>query len=243
MVELAYRTYDADNHYYEPVDCFTRHMERDKLHLAFHLETVDGVEQPMVDGRLANTFVYGGFFRGNIARPGSLREMMRNIKKAGMLDESNPVVGPPERSWFQRDARIELMDRQDIEATLLFPSTGVVVEPTFQGNKEILYANYRAFNRWLEEDWGLGADRRIYGAPLISLLDVDEAVRELEWALDRGCRVINLTAGPAYGRSPGDPYFDPFWARMNEAKVIAGIHVGDAGYNARNAAAWGEDVV
>jgi predicted TIM-barrel fold metal-dependent hydrolase len=30
---------------------------------------------------------------------------------------------------------------------------------------------------------------------------------------------------------------------MNEAKVIAGIHVGDAGYNARNAAAWGEDVV
>jgi predicted TIM-barrel fold metal-dependent hydrolase len=243
MVELAYRTYDADNHYYEPVDCFTRHMQRDKLHLAFHLETVDGVEQPMVDGRLANTFVYGGFFRGNIARPGSLREMMRNIKKAGMLDESNPVVGPPERSWFQRDARIELMDRQDIEATLLFPSTGVVVEPTFQGNREILYANYRAFNRWLLEDWGLGADRRIYGAPLISLLDVDEAVRELEWALDHGCRVINLTAGPAYGRSPGDPYFDPFWARMNEAKVIAGIHVGDAGYNARNAAAWGEDVV
>jgi predicted TIM-barrel fold metal-dependent hydrolase len=135
------------------------------------------------------------------------------------------------------------MDRQGVESTLLFPSTGVCVEPTFRGDKTTLYANYRAFNRWLEEDWGLGADGRLYGAPLISLLDVDEAVAELEWALARGCRVVNLTAGPAYGRSPADPVFDPFWARMNEARVICGIHVGDAGYNARNAAAWGEDVV
>jgi predicted TIM-barrel fold metal-dependent hydrolase len=243
MVELAYATFDADNHYYEPVDCFTRHMDRDKSHLAFHLEQIDGLEQPVVDGRIANTFIYGGFFRGNIARPGSLREMMRNIKKAGMLDQSNPVVGPAEQSWFERDARLELMDRQGVEATLLFPSTGVCVEPTFRGDKETLYANYRAFNRWLAEDWGLGADGRLYGAPLISLLDVDEAVEELEWALEQGCRVINLTAGPAYGRSPGDPYFDPFWARVNEAKVVCGIHVGDAGYNARDAAAWGEDVV
>ena len=28
MVELPYATVDADNHYYEPVDGFTRHIER-----------------------------------------------------------------------------------------------------------------------------------------------------------------------------------------------------------------------
>ncbi len=29
---------------------------------------------------------------------------------------------------------------------------------------EVLYPSVRAFNRWLEEDWGYGRDRRIYGA-------------------------------------------------------------------------------
>ena len=243
MVELPYATVDADNHYYEPVDCFTRHIEADKAHLAFHLEVLDGVEQPVIDGRSAATFIYGGFMRDHIARPGSMREMLRNVKKGAMTDVTNPVVGPAERAWFERDARLELMDRQHVASTLLFPSTGVCVEPTFQGDKATLYANYKAFNRWLAEDWGLGADGRLYGAPLISLLDVDEAVAELDWALERGCKVINLTAGPAYGRSPADPHFDPFWARMDEARVICAVHVGDAGYNRRNAAAWGEDVV
>jgi hypothetical protein len=27
MIPLGYRIYDADNHYYEPDDCFTRHIE------------------------------------------------------------------------------------------------------------------------------------------------------------------------------------------------------------------------
>ena len=27
MPTLPYRIYDADNHYYEPDDCFTRHIE------------------------------------------------------------------------------------------------------------------------------------------------------------------------------------------------------------------------
>ena len=241
MTELGYLSVDADNHYYEPVDCFTRHMDRDKMRFAFQLAVVDGAEQTVVDGRPVDTFIPGGFMRGNIAKAGSLREMMRNIKKAGMLDETNPVVGPPERAWFEREERLALMDRQGISATLLFPSTGVCVEPSFGGDATVLYANYRAFNRWLAQDWGLGADGRLYGTPLLSLLDVDQAVAELEWALDHGCRAFNLSAGPVYGRSPADPHFDPFWARVNEAKVLCAIHVGDAGYNAREAAFWGED--
>ena len=36
----------------------------------------------------------------------------------------------------------------------------------------------------------------------------------------RGAKVVLLPTGPAYGRSPGDPYFDPIWARLNEAGVV-----------------------
>lgn len=241
MAELPYTTFDADNHYYEPVDCFTRHMPAEHRHLAFQLAVVGGREQPVVDGRPVVPMAAGGFFRGETPRPGSLREMMRTIKKSGTREGGrSPLVGPIEPGAFDRDTRIAWLDANGIEATLMFPSTGVTVEPTFGGDPDLIWLNYRAFNRWLEEDWGLGSAGRIYSAPLISLCDRDAACAELDWALERGCRVVNLSAGPANGRSPGDPWFDPFWARMDEARVICAIHVGDAGYNARLSADWGE---
>ena len=50
-----------------------------------------------------------------------------------------------------------------------------------------------------------------------------------------------LNAGPAYGRSPGDPYFDPFWARINEAGARSAYHIGEFWYNEHLSPAWGLD--
>ena len=36
-----------------------------------------------------------------------------------------------------------------------------------------------------------------------------------------------MAAGPAYGRAPADPYFDPFWARVNEAGLAVVYHIGE----------------
>ena len=51
-----------------------------------------------------------------------------------------------------------------------------------------------------------------YGAALpdkeaMSLLDVNEAVKDLEWALSRGARMIGMRPGPQGGKSPADPVF------------------------------------
>ncbi len=43
----------------------------------------------------------------------------------------------------------------------------------------------------------------------MSLRDLDRSVAELEHVLDRGARIVLFPTGPAGGRSPGDPYFDP----------------------------------
>ena len=100
---------------------------------------------------------------------------------------------------------------------------------------------FRAFNRWLVEDWGTEYQNRIFAAPYISLADVDEAVAELEWALDQGARTVVMRAaapttdgGP---RSPSDEMFDPFWARVNEAGITVVVHAGDAGLSSNGYAA------
>ena len=71
MATLPYATFDADNHYYEPPDCFTRHMPADRRHLAFQLAEVEGRRQPVVDGRPVTVLSPDGFFGEEAALPGS----------------------------------------------------------------------------------------------------------------------------------------------------------------------------
>src|ERR1043165_321301 len=98
---------------------------------------------------------------------------------------------------------------------------GVGVEEDLHADfpPDVTYANLEAFNRWLAEDWGFGADGRVIGVPLLSLLDPDLAVAELDRVLAGGARLVPLRPGPIYGRSPADPIYDPFWSRLEEAGV------------------------
>ena len=43
---------------------------------------------------------------------------------------------------------------------------------------------------------------------------------------------MHLSAGPVAGRSPADPYFDPFWAHGRRGRRCrSSFHIGDAGYS------------
>ena len=104
-------------------------------------------------------------------------------------------------------------------------------------------ATLRAFNRWLEEDWGFSYRDRIVAVPMLLLADPDAAVEELEWLLARGARMVHLRPAPVptdngRGRSFGHPAHDPVWARLAEADVPVAFHLGDSGYE-MFAGAWG----
>jgi predicted TIM-barrel fold metal-dependent hydrolase len=132
------------------------------------------------------------------------------------------------------------MDAQGVEACLLLPTMGVGIEPQLREDPEVLYPSLRAFNRWLEEDWGYGADGRVFGAPLCSLFDLDAGLGELERLLAAGARFVILTAGPpAPGRSPAEPCYDPFWARCEEAGVNVVFHIGRTPFSEMYNVPWG----
>jgi predicted TIM-barrel fold metal-dependent hydrolase len=150
----------------------------------------------------------------------------------------------PLRAEYQdRDARLAVMDEQGLEAVVLFPTLACGIEQALRDDIPATVATLRAFNRWLDEDWGFSYQDRLFGVPMLSLADPDAAIAELEWVLGRGARLVHLRPAPVptengRGRSFGHPDHDPVWARLAEADVPVAFHLGDSGYE-MFAGAWG----
>jgi hypothetical protein len=232
---------DADTHYYEATDAFTRHLPPE-LSTAFRWVTLDnGARRLLVNGYLQRGIINPTF--DPIARPGALQAM---FKDEGSFDysRSGDDLEPLRVEYQDRDARLAVMDLHGVEQTWVFPTLAVAIEQLLFGDTRLHCAALRALNRWMDEDWGLDHLGRIHAVPCLTLADVDWAIEELEWALGRGARLIHLISAPvpggAHGRSPADPAFDPFWARVAEAGVTVALHSCDAGYYAQQSVHWSE---
>ena len=232
----TYDVIDADNHYYETDDCFSRHIDPRFADRAINIRRGDdGLGKIYIgDQRLAFMSVSPADY---VVPPGAFRPWMERK----VLRSEVPVTSIPcDPAYQDRDLRLTRMDEQQLDAVVLFPTLGAVVEHELHDDPDVSFANLQAFNRWLEDDWGYSYQDRIFAVPLLSLLDLDRALIELERVLGLGARLVHLKAGPVYGRSPADPYFDPFWARVTEAGIPVVFHAGDAGYNELVTTNWGE---
>jgi predicted TIM-barrel fold metal-dependent hydrolase len=233
-VETATRTFDADNHYYEATDAFTRFMDPRMAKRAMQWADINGRQRLLVGGKV-NKFIPNPTF-DPVAKPGSLDEYFRgrNPQSKSMRDLFGDLE-PIRPEYRDRDARLAIMDQQGIDGCFLFPTLGVGMEEALAHDPEALVAAFHAFNQWLDEDWGYAYRERIFAAPMITLVDVNAAVAELDEVLARDARIVCIKGGPAHTpnglTSPGNARFDPFWARVNEAGVTVGIHSGDAGYS------------
>jgi predicted TIM-barrel fold metal-dependent hydrolase len=237
MSDANGKMFDCDNHIYEPNDAVTRYLPKDRLNQAITTVTLaSGDEGLLAAGRLVTGLDHP---IDKAHRPGALKEMLRQMKSGQPVETYQLEDLRPE--YLDRDARLKLMDEQRVDSALLYPATmGTMAEHYVRG-VEPLYANLHAYNEFLYDTWGFDRDGRIYTPAVLSLRDLDHAVQELDFVLARGARFVMLQAGPAYGRSPGDPYFDPFWARLNEAKANVAFHIGEYWYNENVAPAFGLD--
>ncbi len=241
MTDLPVRLFDCDNHIYEPADAVTRYLPEEALGRAITPVTLANGEQGLLAG---GRLVTGLDHPIDMAhRPGALKEMLRQLKTSQQSGHSveGYALEPLRPEYLEREPRLAVMDAQGIESAILYPATmGTMAEHYVRGIKP-LYDNVHAYNQFLHDDWGFDYQSRIYTPALLSLRDLDSAVRELEFVLERGAKFIMLNAGPAYGRSPADSYFDPFWARINEAGASVAYHIGEFWYNENVAPAWGYD--
>ena len=106
MPQLGYRLFDADNHYYETRDCFTRHMPQRLLGRAIRVAPDGEGRDRIWVGERPFTFLRNWSFT-HANRPGALRELLR---QKDYRDEASTLASPIRPEYQQRDARRALMD-------------------------------------------------------------------------------------------------------------------------------------
>jgi predicted TIM-barrel fold metal-dependent hydrolase len=265
--DLPYQIMDADNHFNEPADCYERYIDPQQRHLAIrYVKDAHGQSMQLFAGRPSK-------FTGDqiVFSADTLKEMLGTDPTG----EDNPVETPgiflnrlnslkgltdtertelleqfreQRESYGNRELRLALMNEQGIQAALMFPASAHDIEYEFADNVDAIYANVRAFNRWMHEEVGFAYESRLFLPPYLPLADVDLALRELETLLAQGAPVIQIKSGHAHGggqnpyggRSIADPIYDPIWARINESNTRVAVHLGGTDYQ-KYGADWSED--
>lgn len=233
MSALPFPVYDADNHLYEPEEAFTRYLP-DKFKRDFYFVEHNG-RQKLVIGGMLSEFIPNPTF-AVVAGPGSHLVWYRaqNTEGKSLRELTGKAIRPPQ-SWRTGEGRMELLDEHQLHAALVFPTLASVIEERIGARGDVSAALFHSLNQWMAEEWGFARENRIFGVPFISLTDVDAAVAELEFVLERGARVMNIRPAPVPdirgSRSFGYPEYDPFWARVAEAGIFVAMHGSDSGYD------------
>jgi predicted TIM-barrel fold metal-dependent hydrolase len=224
--------FDADNHLYETQDAFTRHLPRQYKN-AIQYVTVNGRTKIAVGGRISE-YIPNPTFEV-VARPGAQEDYYRFGNPKGLSRRElfgEPIKSPP--AFREPASRLQLMDEQGLDRTLMFPTLASVLEERMKHDPALMHVAIHAFNQWLYETWQFNYADRIFATPVITLPIVEKAIEELEWALERGARAVLIRPAPVPGymgsRSFALPEFDPFWKKVVEADILVTLHSSDSGY-------------
>ena len=237
---VGYGLYDADEHYYEPEDVVSRHLEREFRRAVRWIE-LDGRKTLLVRDRLLGLIPNPTY--DPVGVPGSLETYFRSENVEGKELREIIEFQRIQPEYRDRAARVEVMDAQGVDFAWILPSLGLALEEMLSEDPATLHAVFRSYNRWLDDDWGYDRDGRIQTGPLISLVDPVEAELELARVIELGARFVTLrpapVAAPARSRSLGDPVHDRVWALAAEAGVVVAFHAADSGYGTYSLA-WGD---
>ncbi len=224
--------FDADNHLYETRDSLTKYLP-DSARRVIDYVDVRGRTKIVVRGHISDYIPNPTF--DVVARPGAQEEYFRLGNPEGK--SRREIFGEPMRAvpaFRGPAARLELMDEQGLDRTLMFPTLASLVEERLRDDPDLIHVVVHALNEWLHEAWTFDYGGRIFTTPVISLPVVDRAIEELEWVVERGARVVLIRPAPVPGyrgsRSFGLPEFDPFWEKVVEHDVLVAMHSSDSGY-------------
>src|SRR6185437_16328513 len=171
--------FDADNHFYETKDAFTRFLP-EKYKNAIQYVDIDGRTKIMIRGVLSDYIPNPTF--DVVARPGAQEEYFKHGNPEGK--SYREIMGEPMKAipaFREPGPRLEVMDELGIDYALMFPTLASLVEERMKDDPEMTHDVIHALNQWMHEQWSFNYKDRIFATPVITLPIVDRALEELEW--------------------------------------------------------------
>jgi len=129
-----------------------------------------------------------------------------------------------------RDVRRRLgdLDAEGIWAEVMYQSIGLwsaLIE-----DPQLIREAARAENEWLASEIQAVAPDRLVPAALMPMLQVDDAVAELQHAAELGLHLVSLPTGNPPGTEDyHHDSWEPLWAAAEEAGMVIGFHIGTDG--------------
>jgi predicted TIM-barrel fold metal-dependent hydrolase len=170
-----------------------------------------------------------------IAQPGAQEEYFKSGNPEGK--SRREILGKAMEcipAFRGPEARAKLMDELGLDKAIMWPTLASLVEERLYDDPDAIHASIHALNQWMLETWSFNYENRIFPTPVITLPIVEEAIKELEFVLDNGAKIILIRPAPVPGfrgrRSFALPEFDPFWKLVEEANIVVGMHASDSGY-------------
>ena len=121
-------------------------------------------------------------------------------------------------------AYVKAMDEDNVEAALVLSSWTRI--NYLQTDAKFQRSIFRAYNEWIL-DFASHAPKRLFPAPLISILDIDHAVADMREYVTRGCRTVHFPT-----TIEGDSYyaerFERLWATANDLDIPITVHSGSS---------------
>jgi predicted TIM-barrel fold metal-dependent hydrolase len=230
--KLDFPVFDADNHMYETREALTKFLPERYANVIGYVE-VDGRTKITVKNTISEYIPNPTFER--VAAPGAQEEYFKSGNPEGKTRREIMGRAIAALPAFREPApRLELMDELGLDRALMWPTLASLVEERLRDDPDATHAVVHALNQWMHETWTFNYEDRIFPTPVITLPILEEAIKELEWVLERGAKIILIRPAPVPGfrgpRSFALPEFDPFWELVQESDVVVGMHASDSGY-------------
>ena len=216
MAKNGFKFMDSDMHIAEPWDLWEKWIEpnfRDRAPKCRHEHPTDLVGV-VVEGRPIPSWRTD---TDEKAREAMAFEAGFEAERTGFLREAI------ERN-FDPVSQLNAMDVEGIDTAILFPSRGLSVMATDYQDTKLAAAVARAYNNWLA-DFCQADLSRLYGAAMVAVHDVQEAVAEVRRTKEEfGFRAIFVRPNPVRGRNWHNPYYDPLWAECERRGMAVIFH-------------------
>ena len=217
--EVKTVTVDADGHIMEPPDLWENYLEPEYRDRAIRLrKDENGLEYLEIDGKKSKALQGGTLGTlGAIGDPDEVERFYTASEETTFENGTPPgAVDPHER--------IKVMDKDGIDIAFLYPTIGICWEQECLDPK-LTAAYCRAYNNWLF-DFCKPYPDRLKPIAHISLLDMDEAIKELKRVAKLGANGVFLFGRPPWlkERPFGHRDNDRYWAELQDMEIPVGIH-------------------